>query len=481
MDGKVRGCSAVSQSMARCLDADHAQILLLPPDVSQWVPQDHPARFVWDLVEALDLEQLGILMPEGRTGRPAFSPKLMLRLWLYAWMDRTRATRAIEKRCLSDLAYIWLTGNLHPDHNTIWRFFKSNKKQLRTLFRQVVRVAVDAGLVGFALHALDGTKMQAACSTDTALHYKELLKRLAELDHIVAASMQQVEAEHELGGDSFRMPAQLADLEARKKAIREGLARLDAEQQIHLHPLEPEARMMKSRQGTAMAYNAQAVVDHDSDIIVAADLTSDENDHGQLVPMLDQVLETTGRVADETSADTGYYSGDQLAEAERRNYPVVVNVQPDSSGKGAFRKEYFSYDPQRDVYICPLGHELGFWRLDDSRARRSYRCTNKNCPRRGDCTSDKSGRTIKRTAHDDAMDRQKLKQKSPTAQHALELRKEIVEHVFGNMKWGEGCRRFTARGLEGARAQWALLCITLNLRRLYACWRVGRLQLAAAG
>jgi transposase len=467
--------------MTRCLDADHSQILLLPPDISQWVPRDHPARFVWDLVEALDLEELGIQMPDAQTGRPGFSPKLMLRLWLYSWMDRTRSTRGIEKRCLSDLAYIWLTGNLHPDHNTIWRFFKANKKQLRKLFKQVVRIAADAGLVGFALHALDGSKMQAACSTDTALHYKELLKRLAEIEHIVEATMQQIEADNERGGESFRMPEQLANLEARKKAILEGLARLEAEQQTHFHPQEPDARMMKSRQGTAMAYNAQAVVDHDSDLIVAAELNAQENDHGQLVPMLDQVLQTTGRVADETSADTGYYSGEQLSEAERRNYPVVVNVQRDSSGKGAFLKEYFSYEPERDIYICPLGHELAFWRLDDSLGRRAYRCTNKNCPRRGDCTSDKVGRTIKRTAHDDAMDRQKLKQKCVTAKHALELRKEIVEHVFGNIKWGDGCRRFTVRGLEGARAQWALLCTALNLRKLYARWRVGELQLAVAG
>jgi len=469
--------------VTRPLDADHSQILLLPLDISQWVPSDHPARFIWDLVESLDLEALGIEQSEAITGRPPYASALMLRLWLYGWMDRTRSTRALEKRCMTDLAYIWLTGNLQPDHTSIWRFFRSNKKQLRKLFKQVVRLAVDAKLVGFALHALDGTKIRAASSNDTALHKQKLADKLKELDAIIEAAMQEIEQQEAQAGESFRMPKQLQDAKRRREAIAQGIARLEAEETQHLHPDEPEARMMKSRQGNWLGYNGQAMVDHESDLIVADGLTNEENDHEQLVPMIGEVLDNTGRTADESAADTGYFDGDQIAEAERRNYPVVVNLQRDSSGKGELLKEYFSYDVDRDIYICPLGRELKFERIDSSGrnyARRVYRCKHTDCPKRAECSNDKNGRTIKRNPFDDAIERQKLKQTQPLARNALGLRKEIVEHVFGSIKWNDGFLRFTVRGREGAEAQWSLICTVYNLRKLYALWRQGLFLAPAA-
>ena len=372
---------------------------------------------------------------------------------------------------------------LHPKSGlpaSIWRFFRDNKKAIQELFKQVVRLAADAGMVGFALHALDGTKMQAACSMDSALHKNELLNGLSKLDSVVDESIAAIEATAE-EASGFRMPEQLADPQQRKQAIQDGLAKLKAAGASHMSPHEPDARMMLSRNGSVMGYNSQVVVDHDSDLIVAQDVSTDANDHGKLVPMLDRVLETTDRVADETSADTGYWSGEQIDEAERRNYPVVVNVQKDSSGKGKLLKEHFRY-----VYVCPLtAEELTFWRVDRSGmayTRRTYLCRRKDCPYREACTKDrKQGRTIKRSPHDDALDRQKRKQQSSdVARDALELRKEVVEHAFGNIKWCDGFRRFTAWGLEGARSQWALACTASNLRKLHAAWRRGEFVLRAA-
>jgi hypothetical protein len=280
------------------------------------------------------------------------------------------------------------------------------------------------------------------------------------------------------------MPEQLADARERRRAIRDGLARLNAIGKDHVHPGEPEAQMMMGRAGSSMGYNSQVVVDHDSDLIVAQDVSADANDHGKLVPMLDEVLDTTGRVAEETSADTGYWSGEQIDEAQRRNYPVVVNPQKDSSGKGKLLKEHFRYDLGRDVYVCPLtGEHLTFWRVDAggmAYPRRTYLCRRKDCPHRDSCTSCKSGRTIKRSPYDDALDRQKSKQLFDAARNAMELRKEIVEHAFGNIKWGDGFRRFTAGGLDGARAQWALACTVFNLRKMWRAWRRGLLVLQPA-
>ena len=161
---------------------------------------------------------------------------------------------------------------------------------------------------------------------------------------------------------------------------------------------------------------------------------------------------------------------------------VVVNTQKDSSGKGKLLKECFPYDRERDLYICPLtGEELMFWRIDKSGVsypRRTYRCKRKDCPHRDACTKDRSmGRTIKRSPHDDALERHKQRLELDGAKIAIDLRKQVVEHVFGNIKFGDGMRRFTAQGLEGARAQWALACTAFNLRKLHTAWRHGQFAL----
>src|ERR687891_2020096 len=149
--------------MSRARHADRSQVFLLPPSLDDWVPADHPVRFVADLVAALDLGSLGFRAPAAEGRRP-FAAELLLGVWLFGWMERVRSTRALEKACLRDVAFLWLTGNQHPDHVTLWRFFSENKARLKPLFTRVVRLAAEAGLVGFALHALDGTKLQAAGS-----------------------------------------------------------------------------------------------------------------------------------------------------------------------------------------------------------------------------------------------------------------------------------------------------------------------------
>lgn len=470
--------------MSRAIHANRSQVFLLPPSLDDWVPPSHPARFVADVVEALDLDALGFRASPGDEGRPHFAAELLLGVWLYGWMERIRSSRALEKACQRDLAFVWLTSNLHPDHNTLWRFFRDNKKVLPKLFKRVVVIAAQAGLVGFALHALDGTKMRTASSMDSATHRKALNEQLKKLDQVVASSVAQIEAEEQQPAPDWSMPAPLADPQERKKRIREQLATLDAADTNHLHPSEPDARVMKTREGQRLAYNAQAVVDHDSDMIVAIDVSGDETDHQQLVPMAQAVLDTFGQVAEQTVADAGYASGAQFEEAERRHLPVIVAVQDESSQKGPYAKSHFTFDAERDAYLCPRGEVLPFEGLhkrgkDGAQTRRVYRCHNDPCPVRADCTTDKKGRAIKKLVTEDAFERQVARQSGPDKRVLLSLRKEIVEHIFGIAKAVDGFRRFTVRGLQGARAQWALLALAINLRKLLPAWRAGRLPVVA--
>jgi transposase len=231
--------------------------------------------------------------------------------------------------------------------------------------------------------------------------------------------------------------------------------------------------MMKGRGMRALGYNAQIVVDHDSDLILACEVVADANDSTQLVPMLERVHATFGRVADQTVGDTGYASSDQLQSAEKDAWPVLVGLREEPDAKGAYSKAYFRYDAPSNVYVCPRGERLFQVGTNKSHATMKhpdaiYRCKNTTCPVRAQCTKDPLGRKIRRSYGEDARERQAQKQLDPRMRVLLSLRKEIVEHLFGIMKGVDGLRRFTVRGLEKVNAQWALECLAVNLRKLYA-------------
>jgi transposase len=274
----------------------------------------------------------------------------------------------------------------------------------------------------------------------------------------------------------------LREAGALKEEMVGTLATLDEAAVNHLHQGEPEARMMKGRGTHGLGYNAQIVVDHDSDLIVACDVVTEQNDATQLVPMLERVHETCGRVAKDTVTDGGYASSDQLKEAETRGMSVIVALRDEPDAKGEYSKAYFRYDAESDVYVCPKGERLVQIGTNKSHATMQhpdviYRCHNTTCPVRTACTKDPRGRKIRRSYGEEARERQAQKQQDPRMRVLLGLRKEIVEHLFGIVKAVDGFRRFTVRGLEKARAQWALVCTAVNLRKLYAWWRQGKLTL----
>lgn len=470
--------------MSRARHADRSQVFLLPPSLDDWVAKDHPVRFVADLVASLDLPALGFRSP-ALEGRRPYAAELLVGVWLFGWMERVRSSRGLEKACLRDTAFLWLTGNQHPDHTTLWRFFAEHKAALKPLFRRVVQVAAEAGLVGFALHALDGTKLQAAGSTETAWHKDALTKQLATLDAWVEAEMARVERTEAAAEPTYAMPASMADADARRAALRAALARLEQAGVAHLQPSEPEARVMKHRGGgLALSYNAQAVVDDDSGLIVAAELTPAATDRGQLGPMTAEVLATFGRVAEQTVADSGYDDGASFAQAEMRQVPVAVALQGPSS-HGPYAKERFAYDADRDGYLCPRGTFLPLEAVRRPTTGKPnplpvYRCSNRSCPVRAACSQDPKGRTVRRTPFEPARRRQAERNRGPSERRALQLRKTIVEPSFAQVKHNDGFRRFTVRGEVGARAQWLLVCLALNLRTLYEAWAMGRLGLRPA-
>jgi transposase len=458
----------------------------LPPRLEDWLSPDHPARFIRDVVAALDLAALGFRVRDYNEGLSPYAADLLLRVWLYGFFERFRSTRRLEWACRNVVALLWLTGNQPPDHNTLWRFFRAHKTALRALFRRVVQLAADAGLVGLVLHAIDGTKLQAACSSETAWHRDRLQAALARADAEIQRMLDGTHDDPAPVPHDAPLPPALRDAVARKAAIAAGLAALAAAETAHLHPGERDARMMQGRgTGTVLSYNAQVVADADHGLLVAADVTTEANDLRQLAPLLDATADTLGATAAVTVADAGYAAGEQLDAVAERGVTVCVAGLAPAVPAPAFDKANFRYDAARDGYVCPRGDFVPFAAL--TRKDRAgpdlavYHCRNDRCPERHLCTRDPTGRRIDRTPFDDALDAQRARQHADPATPArLARRKAVIEVVFALVKWNHGFRRFTVRGLANVRAQWALVCTAINLRKLYAAWRAGALTLASA-
>jgi transposase len=471
--------------MSHEIRADYSQTWMFPPSLEDLLEKDHPVRFIREFVDALDLRELGFRMRKGDEGRPNYAADLLLKVWLYGYLERIRSSRRLEKACRQHVALMWLTGMNNPDHNSLWRFWNDNKQALKEVFRQTVRVAMDAGLVDMVLNAVDGTKIAARASTDKAWFQKKLKKRLERLDLWLDQAMKEVDKAEKDESGEYRLPEELAEKQKLRETIQESLTQLKAKQRESMHPGEPDAQMMKNREGIRLGYNAQAVVDSKAGVIVAGEVTTDQNDTQQLVPMLETVRKEMGKVAEETVADGGYFSGEQLDRAQRAELPVLVNlgqVRKAEEEGGPYHSSKFEYDSENDCYRCPMGQALKYEgirkRQDKDYETRAYRCRSAvQCPVRWECSKDKKGRCVERSPYSGAILRQKEKQEDKSKTDLLRRRMVIAEPAFARVKHLLEFRRWTMGGLEKVRTQWLFVCALTNLGRIYPHWRGGKLQL----
>ena len=463
--------------MSHEMRADHSQPFLLPPSMEDWVPPDHPVRFIRDFVAALDLKALGFRERPSEVGRPHYANDLLLSVWLYGYMERIRSARKLEHACRTHMPLIWLTGMHYPDHNTLWRFWSAHGKALRGVLRQSVLLARQLGLVGMVVHALDGTKIAVQSSPRSALHRSDLEKLHAAIEESIAAMEAAVEAEGACEEPSSTLPDALQEAHARRAAIAEGLAQLDAHGQKHLMPGETDARMMQQANRTAWALNAQAVVDDAHGIVVGADVTNEAADFGQLGPMLDVVEEMAGATAHTTVADAVYRSAHQEIQAHEQGRGVLVPEHGRDKDNGTpYHRSQFEYDAEQDRYTCPEGQVLEYTHTKPASGNkpeaRIYRCRAcKHCPVRSHCTTNKTGRTLRRDAYEEFRAQQRAHRETPEAKALMRRRKAIVEPLFGHIKENMGFRRWSARGLANATVQWSMLCLAVNLKKIYARWK----------
>ena len=345
-------------------DMDREQIWLLPPSLDELLPLDHPGRFV----AGLDREgwaELGVEIGGDPRGAPAYHPRALLCVWLYGFMTGMRSCRKLEAACRDQIPYLWLTGWQHPDHNTLWRFYKAHRQAMRELFKRTVGTAVAMELVDLAVQAVDGSKVAANATRDRTYDAERggrLLNRLEK-------AMADLEAQNEAGEDTpaVHLPEELADKRALREPVRQAMDDLASQESLkHINLTDKDARLMKTRQGIVPSYNGQAMVspvtaegDLNGMLITAVGLVDEPDDHTSFTPMLEQAEETTGSKAPMTLADAGYYSGTNLEDCAGRDQAVAM---PESSRRQSrdhpYHKDRFAYDESKTV-SCVKGHSPG--------------------------------------------------------------------------------------------------------------------------
>ena len=465
-----------------------AQVFLIPPSLDDWLPADHPARFVAVLLDALDAatwQELGIDRAPASLGSPRYAPEALLGIWVYGFMSGIRSARGLEAACRDQVPFRWLSGNQTPDHNTLWRFYQAHRAKLRGLLRRTVEIAVTAGLVDWALQAVDGTKLAANASVTRSLSEAELMALLARTDAAIAA-LEDAQVATEDDGPPV-LPPGMREAAQLRQQVTAALAVVQAQDgPAKANLSDPEARLMKTRQGITPGYNAQAAVvavtvapDQPSGrLITAAEVTTSPQDHGQLLPLVQAAAALSGEAAPLIVADAGYHDAATIAQCAELGLPVVLPEPPHPGSRrhDRFRRTAFTYDERTDTYRCPAGEPLPFRGLKTDRnapAMRLYRADRascQDCALRARCTT-AAARTLKVSPYETDLLAHRTWMATEAAQTANRHRRGLIEGVFGTLKERHRGRRVLLRGLAQVQAEWSLLAAAFNLRTLVRWWQ----------
>jgi len=457
--------------MAHVAGQSRYQSTLFPEVLDEVVSIDDPVRVIDAFVETLDLAALGFskVMTE-EMGRPPYAPGDLLKLYVYGYLNRVRSSRRLEAETQRNVEVMWLINRLTPAFKTIADFRKDHAGAIVGVCRAFIRFCREQSLFGAELLAIDGTKIAAVASRKQVITPKQIEKMNASIERKIAdylASMDAADREEpRAAGAPADVAAALEALKAQKLRLQGQAQRLAASELKQLVVTEPEAKLMRTPHGHAVAYNAQTVVDAQHKLIVAFDLTNEGNDQQQLHPMAVQGKDAVG--ADEVTvvADTGYSNGEHGALCEQDSITAVVpraaTVNP--TGAQYFSRDQFAYDAESDSWRCPAGETLSLFKTSHTQQKKEYTtqaCG--TCPLKAQCTK-AARRVIVRGFHEDA--REAMHRRAVADPIWMKHRREMAEHPFGTMKWLMGLPRFLVRGLRKAKAELALGVLSYNLKRV---------------
>jgi transposase len=447
------------------------QATLFPEVLDEVVGRNDPVRVIDAFVDSLDLRELGFSkVAAEEMGRPPYAPGDLLKLYIYGYLHRIRASRRLEAETHRNVQVMWLIKRLTPGFKTIAYFRKDHAGAIVEVCRAFIRFCREQSLFGAELLAIDGTKIAAVASRKRVITPARIEKMNAAIDRKIAeylASMDEADREEpEAASAQADVAAAIEALKVQKVRLQGQAEELAARGLKQLVVTEPEAKLMRTPHGHAVCYNAQTAVDAEHKLIVAFDLTNEGNDYRQLYPMAALAKDALGADKVTAVADTGYSNGEHGALCEQAGITAVVpraeTVNP--NGRQYFSRDRFSYDREGDSWRCPAGATLSLFKTSHTQKKKEYRsgvCG--SCPLKPQCT-EAPRRVIVRDFYEDA--REAMHRRAIADPIWMKRRRETAEHPFGTMKWLMAHPRFLLRGLLKAKAELALGVLCYNLKRV---------------
>ena len=474
-------CCLVSCYMKFIQGQDRTQTHLFPVSLDQTIDRDNQVRLIDLFVDKLDLQKLGFQTSMVENGRPAYHPSILLKLYIYGYMNRIRSSRCLEKECKRNIEVMWLIQCLCPDHNTIANFRRDNSRAIKKVFRETVRMASYFDLIGGKLVAGDSTKLRAQNSKKNNFNQKKINRHLEYIENKLA------EYEKELadsdGDKREELKKEISKQEQRQQNYRSLEQQLKESGQTQISTSDPDSRHLITRNNiTEVGYSLQTTVDAKNNIPVDYKITNnnDKKAMGNMLRRAKTILRTSFFTA---LYDKGYHTGSELAVADTLNIPVIVAIPPFSGASHApnlnYDTEHFDYNPLNDTYTCLQGHTLsttGYWhKVKNNAGEVAYRFKNyttplcKTCAVRPLCTkSAVNGKQVRRSEFAGSIENNKKRVRN--SEKLYKRRQAIVEHPFGTIKrqWGFNYI-ITKKFIERAEADSGFILIAYNLKRIINC------------
>jgi len=469
--------------------ADRGQSTLLPECLDDWIDENNPVRVIDAFVGSLNLSEIGFggVEPEA-TGRPSYHPSVLLKLYIYGYLNRVQSSRRLEREAGRNFEVMWLLGRLVPDHKTVADFRKDNGRAIRKVCAHFVELCRQMGLLAKASIAIDGSKFKAVNNRDKNFTRAKVERRRAQLEESVARYLSQLdtadrqEPTEALAAKTTHLKEKLVKLKQEMERLKGLEAQMLAapDQQISL--TDPDSRSMATsgRGSGVVGYNVQVAVDTEHHLIVTHEVTNTGSDRSHLAKVAKKAKATLQTQTLDAVADRGYYNSDQILACEHAGIAVTL-PKPIVSGmnvKGRFGKQDFVYLPEEDVYRCPAGGKLTYRYTTEENGLVLHRYwTNvcQNCAIKQTCTTGKE-RRITRWEHEHILEAvQKRLDEHP---EKMRQRRETVEHPFGTIKARMGATHFLMKTLPRVAGEMALHVLAYNLTRVMNIMGVGPLLAA---
>ena len=455
---------------------DRTQVTLLPECLDDFVDEDNPVRVIDAFVAGLELGALGFggVSPKS-TGRPGYDPAVLLKIYIYGYLNRIQSSRRLERECQRNLELMWLTGRLAPDFKTIADFRRDNGKGIRGVCTRFVQLCREIRLLSSTTVAIDGSKFKAVNSRDRNFTQGKIDKRREQIEQSIERYMQALEAADrtpapELQARAQGLPEKIKLLKRRMKALGKIEQQLAQEPDAQISLTDPDSRSMATRgKGSGVVgYNVQLAVEAKHHLIVAHEVSNEGHDRGQLSVMAVAARDAMSRKRLQVLADRGYYNAVQIKACEDEGIAASVPRPMTSIAKyeGRFDKSEFIYIARTDEYRCPAGQRAIFRFAREEGGlmiRRYWSSACPQCPMKDKCTPS-DYRRISRWEHAAVLDvAQRRLDRHP---QAMTVRRSTVEHVFGTLKHWMGSTHFLTRRLAHVGTEISLNVLAYNLKRV---------------